>query len=1098
MAQTPDQAEHGGQAEHRGILAWWARNSVAANLLMVIAFIGGVIGYGQLQRETFPSGSFPGATISVAWPGASPQEVEEQIILRIEEALTDLQGVEELSAVASEGSARVFVEGQRDQEIASFLDEIKLRVDSINNLPRDAFRPVVSRWQNEQQTFMMAVHGDIDRRELQRIAEDIRDDISAQVPEAQLINTQARLGEEVAIEISEEALRRYNLSFNEVAQAVRNSSLNASAGSVRTAQGSVSLTSRQLADTAADFEAIIIRQSPEGGVVRVGDVATVTDGLQDFDFTGTFNGQTMVLIDIRTTGDVDVVTLSEQMTAFIEAKRAELPPSVTITPWFDMSELYESRMETISGSAFIGLILVLITLILFLRPIVAFWVTVGIAAAFAGGLMVLPLLGVTLNMLSLFAFLIVIGVVVDDAIIVGENIHNRVERGERGMTAAVVGVQMVAKPVIFAVITTMMAFAPWMMLTGPEVQFTRQISIVVIAALTFSLIEALLILPAHLAHMGPQKTTGFFGPLIKVQAGIADALIVFARRIYAPFLTVCIRFRYATVIFFIMLFALAIVLMNTGRVSFSFMPNVENELIQATIELPEGAPWSRVDQVRAQLDEAQLRLEQHYAALYEGFDMVRGAATIASGSSVRAWIQVAPPEERPLPIPMADISQVLRDVMGPIPDAEEITFDFSINENQTGMRFALNHPDLEVLRQASDDLKDQLRTYATTYDVVDNLQTAAEEMRFTLRPDAQALGLTLGDVTSQVRQAFYGVEAQRLPRDGEDVRVMVRYPRELRDSLDAVRNLRIRTPDGREIPLASVAEVEFAPGINRIRRLERQRTVSVSTELSDPDAAGEIRRDLRENFFPELEARYPGLTEGEIGEAQSQAEFMSELSTLYLMVLVMMYVLLAIAFRSYWQPLLIMTAIPFAFAGAVFGHLFFGIPLALFSFFGVGAAAGVVINDNLVLVDFVNRLRDRGVGAFQALIDGAVQRFRPILLTTVTTFLGIVPMMLERSTQAQFLKPMVVALGFAVVFALFLTLFLVPSLYAVGVDIRRLVLSLWTGKWRPMIGSGYSGHESGIEGVDVGHEGERASEDGRRLPAERPGSASGPSPAPAE
>ena len=1086
MVQRPD------EAEHRGLLAWWARNSVAANLLMLIAFIGGVIGFTQLQRETFPSGSFPGATISVAWPGASPQEVEEQIILRIEEALTDLQGVEELSAMASEGSARVWVEGQRDQDIAPFIDEIKLRVDSINNLPRDAYRPVVSRWQSEQQTFMMAVHGDIDRRELQRIAEDIRDDISAQVPEAQLINTQARLGEEVAIEISEEALRRYNLTFNEVAQAVRESSLNASAGSVRTAQGAVSLTSRQLADTAQDFEEIVIRQTPEGGVIRVGDVATVIDGLQDYDFVGTFNGETMVLIDIRTTGDIDVVTLSEQMERFIEDKRAELPPSVSLSPWFDMSELYESRMSTISNSAAIGLMLVLITLILFLRPIVAFWVTIGIATAFAGGMMLLPMLGVTLNMLSLFAFLIVIGVVVDDAIIVGENIHNRVERGERGMTAAVVGVQMVAKPVVFAVITTMMAFAPWMLLTGPEVQFTRQISLVVIAALTFSLIEALLILPAHLSHLGPQKTTGFFGPLIKLQAGIADALVTFARRVYAPFLAVCLRFRYATVVFFVMLFGLAIVLMSTGRVGFSFMPNVENELIQATIELPEGAPWSRVNQVRAQLEQARSELDAHYADLYGDFEMVRGAAVIASGSSVRAWIQVAPPEERPEPIPMADISQVLRDVMGPIPDAEEIEFDFSINENQTGLRFALNHPDLDVLRQASDDLKDQLRTYAATYDVVDNLQAAAQEMRFTLRPDAQALGLTLGDVTRQVRQAFYGVEVQRLPRGGEDVRVMVRYPRELRDSLDAVRNLRIRTPDGREIPLAAVADVEFAPGINRIRRLERQRTVTVSTELTDPDAAGEIRRDLNENFFPELEARYPGLTEGEIGEAQSQREFMAELQTLQILVLGSMYVLLAIAFKSYWQPLLIMTAIPFAFAGAVFGHLLFGMPLAMFSFFGVGAAAGVVINDNLVLVDFVNRLRERGVGAFQALVDAGVQRFRPILLTTVTTFLGIVPMMLERSTQAQFLKPMVVALGFAVVFALFLTLFLVPALYAVGVDIRRLVLSLWTGQWRPSIGSGYSGHESGAEGVDVGHAGERAGEDGRRLPDDPAGR---PSPA---
>ena len=903
------------EKQHRGLLAWWARNSVAANLLMLIAFVGGIVGYTQLQRETFPSGSFPGASISVSWPGASPQEVEEQIILRIEESLNDLQGVENMTSTAAEGRGWVNVEGQRDQEISAFIDEIKLRVDSINNLPRDAYRPVVNRWQNEQQTYLMAVHGDIDRRELQRIAEDIRDEIAATVPEAQLVNTQSRLSEEVAIEVSEEALRRYNLTFNEVAQAIRATSLNTSAGQVRTAQGTVNITSRQLADTAEDFEQIVIRQTPGGGVITVGDVARVNDGLVDADFEGTFNGQTMVLIDIRTTGDVDVVTLAQQMEAFLEEKRPELPPSVTVTPWFDMSELYESRMNSISNSAVIGLILVLATLILFLRPIVAFWVTVGIATAFAGGIMLLPMFGVTLNMLSLFAFLIVIGVVVDDAIIVGENIHNRVERGERGMTAAVVGVQMVAKPVVFAVITTMMAFAPWMLLTGPEVQFTRQISIVVIAALTFSLIEALLILPAHLAHLKPQKTTGFFGPLIKTQAAIADALIVFARRVYAPMLAVAIRFRYATVTLFVMLFALSIVLMNTGRVGFSFMPEVENEMIQAEIILPEGTPFSRLDQVRRQLEEAEFATDDHYAGIYDGFDMIQGAATITFGNSVRAWITVAPPEDRPEPIPMADITQVLRDNVGAVPDAEEITFNFSISENQTGMRFALNHPDLDVLRLASDELKQQLRTYAATYDVVDNLQTSADEMQFTLKSDARALGLTLADVTSQVRQAFYGIEVQRLPRGGEDVRVMLRYPRELRDSLDAVGDLRIRTSDGREIPLAAVAEVEFAPGISRINRREGQRTVTVSTELSDMDAAGEIRRALNEEFFPDLIARYPGLSEGEIGEAENQREFMAELRTLQILMLGSMYVLLAIAFRSYAQPLLIMTAIPFAFAG---------------------------------------------------------------------------------------------------------------------------------------------------------------------------------------
>ncbi|MCC5995960.1 MAG: efflux RND transporter permease subunit [Oceanicaulis sp.] len=1061
MVQRPE------ERSQKGILAWWARNSVAANLLMIIAFVGGIVGFIQLQREVFPSGVFNGATVSVAWPGAAPQEVEEQIILRIEEAVSNLPGVYRITASALEGRGFVNIEGQRNLDANEFVNEIKLRVDSINNLPADSFRPVVSRWESQQQMYMIALHGDVDRRELQRLAREIRDEIGSQVSEASIVNTMAYLPEEVAIEVSESALRRYGLTFTEVAQAVRASSLNASAGAVRTAQGRIQLTSRQLADTADQFGEIIIRQTPDGSTIRVRDVARVTDGLVDIDFSGTFNGQTMVLIDVRTTGEVDVVRLSRQMQEYVERKRDELPSSVTLANWFDMSDLYHSRMNTISNSAMIGLTLVLIVLVLFLRPVVAFWVTVGIATAFAGGLFLLPMLGVTLNMLSLFAFLIVIGVVVDDAIIVGENIHTRVERGERGLTAAVVGVQMVAKPVLFAVITTMMAFAPWMLLTGPEVQFTRQISLVVIAALTFSLIEALLILPAHLSHMKPQRLDGTFGPLFRVQRSIAEGLVTFARRVYAPMLALAIKARYFTVLAFVMMFTLAIVLMNTGYVPFRFMPEVENELVQVRINLPEGAPWNRLEEVRNQLEDATAQLSAHYAERYPGFEMVRGGAVIANGSSVQAWIQMAKPEDRPEPIPMGRITQTLRDAMGPVPDAEDINFDFTISDNITGVQFAINHADLDVLREAAADLKAQLRSYATAYDIVDNLQTSAEEMRFSLRPDARALGLTLADVTTQVRQAFYGVEVQRLPRGGEDVRVMVRYPRELRDSLDAVRDLRIRTPDGREIPLASVAEVEFAPGISRINRRERQRTVTVSAQLSDPDAAGEIRRDLRENFFPEWRERYPGVTEGALGDAEGQAQFMQEIMVLQILMLGSMYVLLAIAFRSYAQPLLIMTAIPFAFAGAVFGHLFFGMPVAMFSFFGVGAAAGVVINNNLVMVDFVNRLRERGVGAFQALVDTGVQRFRPILLTTLTTFLGILPMMTERSTQAQFLKPMVVAIGFGVIFALFLTLFFVPALYALGVDIKRGVLSLWRGERVPGIGSNWTGHGQDGESVDV-------------------------------
>lgn len=1043
------------QEAPKGIIGWWARNSVAANLLMLVAVIGGFVGYNQLNREVFPTIAVNGATVSVAWPGASPQEVEEQIIVRIEEALSDMDGIETITSTAREGSGFVNVEGQRTVDIGEFIDQIKLEVDSVNNLPPSAFRPVVSQWRSQDQVIGFAVHGNVDRRGLQQIAREIRDEV-AQLPGASVVDLWATLSEEVSIELSEENLQRYNMTFDEIARAVRASSLNASAGSARTALGDINFTARQLADTQAEFEDIIVRQTADGGTLRLRDIARVNDGFVDANLAATFNGEPMALVVVLTTPNIDVVNVSSVVRQYIDEKQLELPDGVTLSLWWDNSELYEGRMNTILNSALIGGGLVLIVLFLFLRPAVAFWVTIGIFIAFGGAFLLLPMMGVTLNMLSLFAFLLVIGIVVDDAIVVGENIHDRVERGERGLTAAVVGTQMVAKPVIFAVITTIMMFSPWMLLTGPEVQFTKQISLVVVATLTFSLIESLLILPAHLSHLKPQSNKGLFGPLIAVQRGIAFTLVAVARYIYRPMVKTAIRNRYATFVAFIGIFAIAISLQASNRVGSVFMPNIEDETVQVSITLAQGTPWSRTEQVRMQLETAQDEALQYYRREYPGqVDMIESRSTLATDGRIRAWITIADPEDRPGNLPTADVAQTIREFMGPVPDAEEVRFDSTINNGGSGISFAISHPDLDVLRNAADALKEQLRSY-DTYDVVDSLQTSTDELRFTLRPDAQALGLTLQDVTRQVRQAFYGEEIQRLPRDGQDVRVMLRLPEDSRRSLDTLRDLRIRTADGREVPLSAVAEVEFAPGLNQIRRRNGMRTATISAELSNPAARAEINSSLDAEFWESWEDRFPGISRDEVGQAEGEQEFMNEVLILTLIALGAMYILLAVAFGSYFQPLLIMVAIPFAFAGAVFGHAIFGMPIALFSYFGVGAAAGVVINDNLVLIDFVNRLRANGVGAFQALVDAGVQRFRPILLTSVTTFLGIFPMMAEQSTQAQFLKPMVVALGFAVIFALFLTLILVPAMYGIGVDIARFARTVVSGKKQPSLGHDYS------------------------------------------
>ncbi len=1056
------------EAPRGGIVGWWARNSVAANLIMIIAVLGGYLGYNSLNREVFPTAAFNGATVSVAWPGASPQEIEEQIIVRIEEALADMDGIETITSTAREGGGFVNIEGKRSVDVGEFIDSVKLEVDSVNNLPQSAFRPVVTPWRNNDQVVGFAVHGVAERRDMQAIAREIRDEV-AQLPGASIVNTWATRNEEVSIEVSEESLRRHDLTFDEIVRAVRASSLNASAGTIRTELGEVPITSRQLADTEPECEQISIRQTSDGGILRLRGIGRITDGFTDANLEATYNGETMVLVVVETSPNMDVVDTSRAVRDYIDRKAADLPDGVHLSLWWDNSEMYTARMETIANSAMFGGILVLIVLFLFLRPIVAFWVTVGIFVAFGGSFLILPMLGVTLNMLSLFAFLLVIGIVVDDAIVVGENIHDRVERGEPGLTASIVGTQMVAKPVIFAVITTIMMFSPWMLLSGPEVQFTRQISLVVIAALAFSLIESLLILPAHLSHLKPQSNTGFFGPLISIQRAIAGTLLSFARGVYRPIAKACIRNRYATFFGFFLIFGVSISLMMTNRVGSVFMPQIENETIQTSITLAEGTPWNRTEQVRQQLDQAQDQALNHYRAEYPGeIDMIESRSTLATDGRIRAWITLADPADRPGGLPTSEVAAQIREFLGPIPDAEEIRLDSTINDGGNSMRFALSGQNLDELRAAADDLKEQLRSYDTLYDVVDSMQTSTEELQLGLRPNAQAIGLTLAEVTNQVRQAFYGVEVQRLPREGQDVRVMVRLDEDSRRSLDTFRDIRIRTVDGRQVPLDTVAEADFAPGLNRINRRNGMRTITVSAELSDPAARGDINTSLESDYWSVFEARFPHVSRDEIGQAEGEREFMSEVLILLAFALISMYLLLAIAFRSYFQPIVIMIAIPFSLTGAIFGHYLFGMPIALFSYFGVGAAAGVVINDNLVLIDFVNRLRANGVGAFQALVDAGVQRFRPILLTSVTTFLGIFPMMAERSTQAEFLKPMVVALGFAVIFALFLTLLLVPAMYAIGVDIARFFRMMWTGKKQPSLGEHYTDTDF-AHGEQAGH-----------------------------
>ena len=756
---------------------------------------------------------------------------------------------------------------------------------------------------------------------------------------------------------------------------------------------------------------------------------------------------------------MDITSSGKAIRKFEKEVNETLPPDLKFAIWFDGSTMFDSRMSLIGSNALTGLILVLVTLLLFLRPAVAIWVTIGIAAAFTGSLAIAGPIGVTLNMLSLFAFLLVIGIVVDDAIVVGESVYFHVENGMRGERAAIAGANMVAKPVFFAVVTTILMFIPFLLMTGPFAAILAQISLVVIVVLTFSLIEAFFILPAHLRHLGPLDPNKM-GRLMRLQNKIAHSLVVFAQTVFRPLIAAIIRFRYITLAVFVGLMFMAATLLAVGVAPRSMLPEVEDDMIQFSARFPEGTTFERREQVRQQLDAGIAKLNasgQNHFGVAEDVNIISEPGTVTNRRSVDGFLALTKVENRNN-TSTKDVADQLEEYVGPIPDAFRVSYGITHggDGNGRGLRYGVASSDPDALKVALLELKSEMESYNAVVRAYDSLESSASEIRFNMKPGSETLGITLADVTRQVREAFFGREVQRLPRNGEDVRVMVRYPEAARESIDSLNELQIRGNNGVEVPLYSVADVEFTEGVGRIQRRDRKQVNYTGARIrGDQQEIARIKKDLNENFFPQWELRHPLVSRIQVGDDEIIDTFVRELMISGVAILLMMYILLAIAFRSYALPLLIMVAIPFAFIGMIFGNIVTGIPFGIFSIFGFFAASGVAVNDNLVLIDYVQRLRAKGVGAYQAMLDSCVARFRPILLTSVTTFIGITPILFETSTQAEFLKPMVVALGFGVLFDFFLTLMLVPAMYGIGVDITRFFRGLWRGVKQPGLGSSY-------------------------------------------
>lgn len=1017
----------------KGLIRWWAHNHVAANLLMIAIILAGISGYGKLEREIFPTIPFPGMQVIVAWPGASPRDVEEQVVSRIEESLKDLESLDWIRSESGEGWGGVFIMAENTSDFASVMDDVTSRVQGISSLPPDIEQPRISQWVTRNEMMRVAVHGDVGERTLKRLADEMRREV-AQLEGVSIVETFGTRAEEISIEVSESALRQYRISFDEITRAIRASSINLSAGNVRTGGGEYTLRTNSLADTEVDFANIVVRQLPNGGVIRVGDVAKVIDGFEDNEILATLNGEPAVLVQVMSSEVMDVVQMSDSVKAWMEKRQENLPEGVSLTLWQDAAVDFNSRMSSIGRAAFSGLILVFMVLFLTLRPIVAFWVSVGVATAYAGTFVLMPMIGISLNMLSTFAFLLVLGIVVDDAIIIGERIHTEVESGNRGLNGSVDGAFRVSKPVIFGVLTTIIAFLPWLFVSGATSEFTRQITWVVILALSFSLIESLFILPAHLSNIKPQQA---HNALTRLQSKISEGIVWFGHVRYGEFMKKVLDAPGITVAWFVAFFIVtAVGLVGGGYVKSSFNPEVEAEQVDINIELREGTTYDRALEILAQLQTAQEALIADVEADREegeNHQVIENWYTRSRRDSVIAIMRLAPPEIRAMSA--KEVALDLRERIGDIPEAKSVSVGYSVDRNEPDMDISVRHPDLDQLQLAVDEITDKLRGFPALYDVSNNLDSASEELRFDLKPGAEQLGITLGGVMQQVRQAYYGDEVQRLPRNSQDVKVMVRYPKESRNSLESLKHFRVRTNDGREVPLTSIVDISYGPGLKQIRHWDGLRAARVRAYLKEP-VLQEIMKELDADFFPALEKKYPGLTRAAVGEQVAQAEFGAEMGSLGLVALAAVIFLLAIAFKSYFQPIVILMALPFAFVGAFLGHFIMNESFSLFSTFGVIAAFGVVINDNLVLVDAFKGYQAKGLAVKEAIIEAGKSRFRAILITSVTTFIGLVPLMLEQSSQSAFLRPVVISLAFALVIAFFVTLFLVPAMLVIGDNIR--------------------------------------------------------------
>ena len=1062
-------------------IKWFSRNHVAANFLMLIVLALGFSTWFKLRKEIFPETNFDAVLVNVPYPNATPDEVVTGVVIPIEEAIAEVEGIKRVTSNANRNVGSVTVEVQTGYETRSVMDDVKTRVDAIDNFADNAERPILEEIKAAPQILSLAISAEADEAALRAFAERVRDELLNHSPEAPTtlsdkiqtflkgkptidkVELAAVREYELSIEVSEKTLRQYDLTLAQVADAVRSASLDLPSGSVKTKSGEVLVRAVGKRYRGREFENVVVRTLPNGANLLLGGIATIRDGFKDTELSSTFNGRRVALVNVFRVGEQDTLAVVNVVKDYLE--QLEMPPGFEITIWNDTSVYLEGRLDLLKRNIGAGLLLVLLVLALFLRPSLAALVALGIPVSFAGGVWMMDGLGISINMISAFAFILVLGIVVDDAIVVGENVYTQIQAGKHPREASWEGTHEVGVVVIFGVLTTMAAFTPMLGLSGVSGKIWPNIPLVVIPVLFFSLLQSKFVLPAHLALLKPTSNQPSLNPIIRVQQRVAQGLEYFVKHIYTPFLGGCLRFRYVVLAVFLAMVVGALSLVATGWIPFIFLPKIEGEVLSAKVEMPLGAPFSDTERAVAQLAAAAEELGKKYSDR-EGNPVVVNILATAGQQPTETGFAVGSP---PLATHLGEVTIELteakgRDVsgdelrvawlelVGQIPGVASLGIRELTGAGGNAIDVNITGPDPEVLAAAADYATARLREdYAGTTEVYHSNRQGQEELVVReLTARGRALGFTLAGVMGQIRNAFYGFEVQEVQRGRDTVEIYVRYPEEERRSLNNLETMKLRTPAGAEVPLLEVIEPEYARGPATIKRIDRYQTISIQGDVDR--AAGYVPNVIVKAFTEEvlipIGEKFPGVKYSLEGEQSDQRDSVREMGIGFIGALFAMYVLMAIPLKSYTQPLLVMVVIPFGMVGAIGGHLLLGLELSIMSLCGVVALAGVVVNDSLVLVDYVNRHRKESPTVRKAALRAGARRFRPILLTSLTTFVGLMPMLLEQDQQARFLIPMAVSLGFGILFATAITLILLPALYLVMDDVRELPRRVKQLVWR--------------------------------------------------